>query len=96
MMPGLDYLLYSSQAQESQNLVVERREVRNVAPVTMNAFELISTSQGLNLNSLFEKKMVWSNFFYKKSKIVIVIFHIVVSLFALLASLIFSSLVLLA
>ncbi|CAI0544819.1 unnamed protein product [Linum tenue] len=28
-----------------------------VAPVTMNAFELISTSQGLNLSSLFEKQM---------------------------------------
>lgn len=29
-----------------------------VAPVTMNAFELISKSQGLNLSSLFEKQMV--------------------------------------
>lgn len=37
---------------------MERREVRPVAPVTMNAFELISTSQGLNLSSLFEKQMV--------------------------------------
>ncbi|CAI0544825.1 unnamed protein product [Linum tenue] len=38
----------------------ERREVGPVgpvAPVTMNAFELISTSQGLNLSSLFEKQM---------------------------------------
>ncbi|CAI0544822.1 unnamed protein product [Linum tenue] len=37
-----------------------RREVGPVgpvAPVTMNAFELISTSQGLNLSSLFEKQM---------------------------------------
>ncbi|CAI0544820.1 unnamed protein product [Linum tenue] len=37
----------------------ERREVGPVgpvAPVTMNAFELISTSQGLNLSSLFEKQ----------------------------------------
>lgn len=42
---------------DSGNLVVERREVRPVAPVTMNAFELISTSQGLNLSSLFEKQM---------------------------------------
>ncbi|CAI0544821.1 unnamed protein product [Linum tenue] len=36
-----------------------RREVGPVgpvAPVTMNAFELISTSQGLNLSSLFEKQ----------------------------------------
>ncbi|PIA30173.1 hypothetical protein AQUCO_05700105v1 [Aquilegia coerulea] len=39
---------------ESGNLVVERREDR---PVTMNAFELISTSQGLNLSTLFEKQM---------------------------------------
>ncbi|OUZ99587.1 Protein kinase domain [Macleaya cordata] len=39
---------------ESGNLVVERREER---PVIMNAFELISTSQGLNLSNLFEKQM---------------------------------------
>ncbi|KAG9439384.1 hypothetical protein H6P81_019549 [Aristolochia fimbriata] len=39
---------------EGQNLVVERREER---PVLMNAFELISTSQGLNLGTLFEKQM---------------------------------------
>lgn len=47
--------------QDSQNLVVERREegpMAPVAPVTMNAFELISKSQGLNLSSLFEKQMV--------------------------------------
>lgn len=42
---------------ESPNLVVERREERSTAPVTMNAFELISKSQGLNLSSLFEKQM---------------------------------------
>ncbi|KAJ7968990.1 Non-specific serine/threonine protein kinase [Quillaja saponaria] len=42
---------------DSQILVVERREEGPVAPATMNAFELISTSQGLNLNSLFEQKM---------------------------------------
>ncbi|XP_065877623.1 CBL-interacting serine/threonine-protein kinase 23 [Euphorbia lathyris] len=44
---------------ECQNLVVERREapIGPVAPITMNAFELISTSQGLNLSSLFEKQM---------------------------------------
>lgn len=34
-------------------LVVERREER---PAMMNAFELISTSQGLNLGTLFEKQ----------------------------------------
>lgn len=42
---------------DPQNLVVERREEGPVAPVTMNAFELISTSQGLNLSTLFEKQM---------------------------------------
>ncbi|CAA7406887.1 unnamed protein product [Spirodela intermedia] len=35
------------------NLVVERREE---GPVPMNAFELIATSQGLNLGTLFEKQ----------------------------------------
>ncbi|KAK4751166.1 hypothetical protein SAY87_004648 [Trapa incisa] len=39
------------------NLVVERREERSSAPVAMNAFELISKSQSLNLRSLFEKQM---------------------------------------
>ncbi|XP_048140883.1 CBL-interacting protein kinase 23 isoform X1 [Rhodamnia argentea] len=42
---------------DPQNLVVERREEGPVAPSTMNAFELISTSQGLNLSTLFEKQM---------------------------------------
>ncbi|EEF29400.1 CBL-interacting serine/threonine-protein kinase, putative [Ricinus communis] len=44
---------------DCQDLVVERREapIGPVAPITMNAFELISTSQGLNLSSLFEKQM---------------------------------------
>lgn len=51
------YLLFG---QHSGELVVERREegLVPVAPVTMNAFELISTSQGLNLSTLFEKQMV--------------------------------------
>ncbi|RRT47110.1 hypothetical protein B296_00045676 [Ensete ventricosum] len=40
---------------EGTNLVVERREER---PVLMNAFDLISTAQGLNLGPLFEKQMV--------------------------------------
>ncbi|KAG5515872.1 hypothetical protein RHGRI_036798 [Rhododendron griersonianum] len=40
---------------DSPNLVVERREER--PPVFLNAFELISKSQGLNLSSLFEKQM---------------------------------------
>ncbi|XP_041025213.1 CBL-interacting serine/threonine-protein kinase 23 [Juglans microcarpa x Juglans regia] len=43
---------------DSGELIVERREEgQPVAPVTMNAFELISTSQGLNLSTLFEKQM---------------------------------------
>ncbi|MED6160209.1 CBL-interacting serine/threonine-protein kinase 23 [Stylosanthes scabra] len=46
-----------SESTDSQNLVVERRETRPAEPVAMNAFELISTSQGLNLSSLFEKQM---------------------------------------
>ncbi|XP_055802796.1 CBL-interacting serine/threonine-protein kinase 23 [Solanum dulcamara] len=46
-----------SESADSSNLVVERREERPSAPLTMNAFELISTSQGLNLSSLFEKQM---------------------------------------
>ncbi|CAK9139770.1 unnamed protein product [Ilex paraguariensis] len=41
----------------SPNLVVEKRDERPAAPVAMNAFELISTAQGLNLSSLFEKQM---------------------------------------
>lgn len=44
--------------QDTHNLVVERREERPASPVTMNAFELISKSQGLNLATLFEKQMV--------------------------------------
>ncbi|XP_011085229.1 CBL-interacting serine/threonine-protein kinase 23 [Sesamum indicum] len=46
-----------NESAESPNLVVERREERPPTPLTMNAFELISKSQGLNLNSLFEKQM---------------------------------------
>lgn len=42
---------------DSPKLVVERREVLPGAPLAMNAFELISRSQGLNLSSLFEKQV---------------------------------------
>ncbi|XP_038894384.1 CBL-interacting serine/threonine-protein kinase 23-like isoform X1 [Benincasa hispida] len=42
---------------DSGTLVVERKEEGSQAPLTMNAFELISKSQGLNLSSLFEKQM---------------------------------------
>ncbi|GAB4829383.1 CBL-interacting serine/threonine-protein kinase 23 [Ancistrocladus abbreviatus] len=51
------------QSMQSGNLVVERREehpappASPATPATMNAFELISTSQGLNLGTLFEKQM---------------------------------------
>ncbi|XP_010538259.1 PREDICTED: CBL-interacting serine/threonine-protein kinase 23-like [Tarenaya hassleriana] len=46
------------ESEDTRNLVVERREIIGpAAPVTMNAFELISTSQGLNLGTLFEKQM---------------------------------------
>ncbi|MFS8015994.1 putative protein kinase CAMK-CAMKL-CHK1 family [Helianthus anomalus] len=45
------------EAGDSPALVVERRDERPSQPVTMNAFELISKSQGLNLSSLFEKQM---------------------------------------
>ncbi|KAL4388047.1 hypothetical protein GQ457_09G030860 [Hibiscus cannabinus] len=41
----------------SQNLVIEQREEGSVAPATMNAFELISTSHGPDLNNLCEKQM---------------------------------------
>ncbi|KAL1829564.1 CBL-interacting serine/threonine-protein kinase 23 isoform X1 [Daucus carota subsp. sativus] len=47
--------IFNETGQES--LIVERREERPAAPVPMNAFELISKSQGLNLSSLFEKQM---------------------------------------
>ncbi|KAK7279710.1 hypothetical protein RJT34_24767 [Clitoria ternatea] len=45
-----------SDANDSQNLV-ERQEDTRVAPVTMNVFELMLTSQGFNLGNLFEKQM---------------------------------------
>ncbi|XP_019190643.1 PREDICTED: CBL-interacting serine/threonine-protein kinase 23-like [Ipomoea nil] len=47
-----------NESADASNLVVERRlEQRSTAPLSMNAFELISKSQGLNLSSLFEKQM---------------------------------------
>ncbi|MBA0694579.1 hypothetical protein Goari_004861 [Gossypium aridum] len=45
-----------NESRDSRNLV-EQCEEGSVVPATMNAFELISTSQGLNLSSLFEKQM---------------------------------------
>lgn len=47
-------LLYEIQ----EHMVTEKKETR---PVTMNAFELISMSQGLNLSGLFESKEVIIN-----------------------------------
>jgi serine/threonine protein kinase len=44
--------IFNESADPAQ-LIVERREER---PSVMNAFELISTSQGLNLGTLFEKQ----------------------------------------
>lgn len=38
-----------------RHMVTEKKEAR---PVAMNAFELISLSQGLNLSGLFESKEV--------------------------------------
>ncbi|XP_076905632.1 CBL-interacting protein kinase 23-like [Bidens hawaiensis] len=49
-----------NEAGDAAVLVVEKRDERlgvPAQPVTMNAFELISKSQGLNLSSLFEKQM---------------------------------------
>nr|XP_009397402.1 PREDICTED: CBL-interacting protein kinase 23-like isoform X2 [Musa acuminata subsp. malaccensis] len=43
-----------SESGDATNLVIERRDEK---PVPMNAFDLISTSQGLNLGTLFEKQM---------------------------------------
>ncbi|KAM0937261.1 putative protein kinase CAMK-CAMKL-CHK1 family [Dioscorea sansibarensis] len=42
-----------NESEEAGNFVLEKREER---PSIMNAFELISTSQGLNLGTLFEKQ----------------------------------------
>nr|QSH71605.1 CBL-interacting protein kinase [Hedychium coronarium] len=42
------------ESEEATNLVVERGKEK---PDAMNAFDLISTSQGLNLGTLFEKQM---------------------------------------
>jgi hypothetical protein len=53
----MDYVTLFVFIQDPTQLVVERREER---PALMNAFELISTSQGLNLSTLFEKQTVCS------------------------------------
>jgi hypothetical protein len=53
----MDYVTLFVFIQDPTQLVVERREER---PALMNAFELISTSQGLNLGTLFEKQTVCS------------------------------------
>lgn len=70
--------------QDAALLVVEKRDERPAHPVTMNAFELISKSQGLNLSSLFEKQMVCLTFlnffiglyfFFKDCKIFMLLSH---------------------
>ncbi|XP_042440157.1 CBL-interacting protein kinase 23-like isoform X1 [Zingiber officinale] len=43
-----------NESRELSDMVVERREEK---PVVMNAFELISKSQGFNLGTLFDKQM---------------------------------------
>jgi len=39
--------------------VSEQREAKELGPSMMNAFELITLSQGLNLSALFETQQVW-------------------------------------
>ena len=38
--------------------VKEQKEVKDLGPSMMNAFELISLSQGLNLSALFDRRQV--------------------------------------
>lgn len=49
--------------QDAGNFVLEKRKER---PSIMNAFELISTSQGLNLGTLFEKQVMSLNLLFNK------------------------------
>jgi hypothetical protein len=42
----------------SDFLVMEKKEMK---PASMNAFELISLSSGLDLSGLFEQPQVWQN-----------------------------------
>ncbi|PIN22445.1 Serine/threonine protein kinase [Handroanthus impetiginosus] len=47
-----------NESMDSPNFVVEKQEEQSPAsPASMNAFELISKSQGLNLGALFERHM---------------------------------------
>lgn len=48
-----------------EQFVKEQREVKDVGPSLMNAFELISLSQGLNLSALFDRRQVYC--FYMKN-----------------------------
>jgi hypothetical protein len=41
-----------------------QKEVKDSGPSMMNAFELISLSQGLNLSALFDRRQVSSQVFY--------------------------------
>lgn len=42
-----------------QESFVHEEAVNDSGPSMMNAFELITLSQGLNLSALFEKPQVW-------------------------------------
>jgi len=43
-----------------QEQFVKEQEVKDDGPSLMNAFELISLSQGLNLSALFDRRQVCS------------------------------------
>ncbi|KAK3030009.1 hypothetical protein RJ639_038108, partial [Escallonia herrerae] len=64
--------LRKGSAEESPNLVLERREDRPWVPVTMNAFEIISTNQGLNLTELVK----WETRFTSKCPANVIILKI--------------------
>ena len=38
--------------------VAERSEIKDGGPLLMNAFEMITLSQGLNLSALFDRRQV--------------------------------------
>lgn len=42
-----------------EQYVSEQIEEKDTGPLMMNAFELITLSQGLNLSALFDRRQVW-------------------------------------
>lgn len=42
-----------------QENFVDEEAVKALGPQMMNAFELITLSQGLNLSALFDRRQVW-------------------------------------